>query len=531
MKHTLLFTAFTFLFFQFALAQNISLDTAFGVGGKVQDANSYLISSMVQQNDGKTVCYSFDINSTNVVIERYNTNGSLDTTYGTNGKVSTSLAIYTYTYQSIAIQADGKIIAVGYLPSTTSTTDYENFGVLRLNTNGAIDTTFGTNGYVNIDFASNGNDVAYCVNVLQNGKIVVGGSTKPSSTQFDLAVLQLNSDGSIDTTFGINGKFTYNIGYRSSPTTTQSADVIKSMAINSFGEIILGGITDANTTIDNENFFVATLTASGTLKNNFATNGIKIIDFGTGGSNFSKIKVTDTNQIIASGSQEYLSGTDYLYKMILTKLNYDGTFDTSFASNGSSLINTNSNIDAINDFIILSNGKILCSGYSRNSTTSLLDFLVVQFNSNGTIDTTFNSSGFILTDFTNLTDKSLAIILQSDGKILVAGGEDTNGSENYIGELARYTLAPLSTNNFDLKNTITISPNPFTDSITISTKDINLSLATIELYDISGRKISNFTTENTNNFTFSINSNLSKGNYFLKIMDQQSIQTFKLVKE
>ncbi|MBC7524599.1 MAG: hypothetical protein H7239_09200, partial [Flavobacterium sp.] len=138
MKHTLLFTAFTFLFFQFALGQNISLDTAFGVGGKVQDANSYLISSMVQQNDGKTVCYSFDINSTNVVIERYNTNGSLDTTYGTNGKVSTSLAMYTYTYQSIAIQTDGKIIAVGYLPSTTSTTDYENFGVLRLNTNGAI---------------------------------------------------------------------------------------------------------------------------------------------------------------------------------------------------------------------------------------------------------------------------------------------------------------------------------------------------------------------------------------------------------
>ena len=56
-------------------------------------------------------------------------------------------------------------------------------------------------------------------------------------------------------------------------------------------------------------------------------------------------------------------------------------------------------------------------------------------------------------------------------------------------------------------------------------------MATIELYDISGRKISNFSTDNTSNFTFSVNSNLSKGNYFLKMTDQQTTQTFKLIKE
>lgn len=224
--------------------------------------------------------------------------------------------------------------------------------------------------------------------------------------------------------------------------------------------------------------------------------------------------------------------TAFMFLVFQFALGQNYILDNTFGTNGKVLINKDANslYDNIYNFIIQTDEKLLCTGITVDPITNLYaDFFIIRFNSDGTIDTTFNSNGYLVASFNNVDAYSESILLQNDGKIILGGGLSTTSSSQTL--LTRYVIAPLSTSNFDLKNNITISPNPFTDSITINTKDINLSSATIELYDISGRKISNFTTENTNNFTFSLNSGLSKGNYFLKITDLQTSQIFKLIKE
>ncbi|MBC7524900.1 MAG: T9SS type A sorting domain-containing protein, partial [Flavobacterium sp.] len=501
--------------------------------------------------------------------------------------------MYTYTYQSIAIQTDGKIIAVGYLPSTTSTTDYENFGVLRLNTNGAIDTTYGTNGFVNsvlfsetggsnmikiqsddkiivtgnytsstgasttntdfstaryningtldttfgvngyaiTDFGSINGETSRTVEIQNDGKILVAGSAHYPN--YDLAIVRYLSNSLLDTSFATNGKFTYNFGTTTIPFSNGlSSDEVSAIKINSLGKIILGATTNVNeSSNNNSNFGFICLNSNGTLDTSFGNNGQKVVDFG-GASYLDNLKITTDDKIIATGEHDYTVGTNQLTNIPLVKLLANGNFDTSFGNNGIVLTNRDATntFDIVHDLSIQADGKIICFGATPNSTNTSADFLLIRFNIDGTIDSTFNTIGYKTVSFNSSSAVGYSFLIQNDGKIVCSGAINLTSSASGVGCLARLEIDNLSTNSFE-KNKFYISPNPFSDSITISTKDINLSLVTIELYDISGRKISNFTTENTNNFNFSINSNLSKGNYFLKITDQQTTQTFKLIKE
>lgn len=537
MKHTLLFTAFTFLVFQCALAQNYILDNTFGTNGQVLNTATGGITTLVQQTDGKIIgCYFTSYSSSgNEHLIRFNPDGSIDTTFGTNGIVNTLLFNEVNRAEMIKLQSDGKILIVGSIQTAIDTSN--NFGAARFNPDGTIDTSFGTNGYVNIDIANN-SDWAFTVEIQTDGKILIGGYSSiyysSQSVSPDLAVIRLSTNGILDATFSTNGKFTMNVGSTGTLVNSSgvSADYVNDICCDSFGNIFLGCDSNVNETVHGtNNFLVVALNSSGVLNTSFGTNGKVIVDFGAE-DDLHKIQVTSDNKIIAGGEHYYNVGTNSYFNIAVVKLLSNGNYDNSFGTNGKVLINKDANslYDNIYNFIIQTDEKLLCTGITVDPITNLYaDFFIIRFNSDGTIDTTFNSNGYLVTSFNNVDAYSESILLQNDGKIILGGGLSTTSSSQTL--LTRYVIAPLSTNNFDLKNTITISPNPFTDSITISTKDINLSLATIELYDISGRKISNFNTESTNNFTFSTNSNLSKGNYFLKITDQQTTQTFKLIKE
>ena len=177
-KITLIVTAFLFaICFTMpvtSLAQDGSLDLSFGSGGIAQthiigSAYSYA-KSMAIQSDGKIVTVGMNNNSYSfLTLVRYNTNGSLDTTFDADGIAT--IGIWSYGY-SVAIQSDGKIVVAGQRIHTQYYND--DFLLVRYNTNGSLDNTFGSGGIVTTNIGNNPS-AAFSVAIQSDGKIVAGG--------------------------------------------------------------------------------------------------------------------------------------------------------------------------------------------------------------------------------------------------------------------------------------------------------------------------------------------------------------------
>src|SRR5205823_1660150 len=127
----------------------------------------------------------------------YNADGSLDSSFGNNGLVITDFGFDSQAF-ALAVQTDGKIVVAGY--TFTGGSQYD-FALARYNTDGSLDTTFGTNGEVVTDFGTGG-DEALAVVIDADGKIVVAGYTFTGDSQYDFALARYNADGSLDTSFG-----------------------------------------------------------------------------------------------------------------------------------------------------------------------------------------------------------------------------------------------------------------------------------------------------------------------------------------
>lgn len=167
-----------------------SLDQTFGMGGRVT-TNGSGIGDLALQPDGKIVAaagFSF-------LILRLNTDGSPDMTFGSGGQVDNPpLGGVAMTSNGVAIQADGKIVCVG--GAVTPPSHNVDFGVVRLNTNGTVDATFGAGGVAKVDLGNE--EAAQDVAIQLNGRIVVSGT---SNSRF--AVARFNSNGAFDNTFNV----------------------------------------------------------------------------------------------------------------------------------------------------------------------------------------------------------------------------------------------------------------------------------------------------------------------------------------
>src|SRR5262245_36012650 len=222
-------------FAEFALARFNSdgtLDDGFGTGGMVTTAFTSSISatpsgqvsaeaqSVAVQADGKIVAAG-EANvdgGEDFALVRYNSNGTLDATFGTGGKVTTAFLgsagqAFAFAF-SVAIQPDGHIVAAGYFSNNAADASAPNFdfALARYNSNGTLDTSFGTGGKVTTDFAGP-DDKATSVAFQPDGKILVAGAAGPYVIRgFDFALARYNSNGTLDASFGTGGKATTDFG-------------------------------------------------------------------------------------------------------------------------------------------------------------------------------------------------------------------------------------------------------------------------------------------------------------------------------
>jgi uncharacterized delta-60 repeat protein len=254
---------------------NGSLDTTFGNGGEVSTAlsNSAYGYSVALQSDGKIVVggallVNAGLNVWDFVVLRYNVNGTLDSTFGAGGEVTTSLGPTTHDgINSLEIQSDGKIVAGG----EAEVNNQFDFGLARYNANGSLDSTFGSGGIVSTAWSSQSE--IFGLALQSDGKIVAVGSVSvPSGNEWAMA--RYNTGGTLDTTFGSGGLVATNMP---SPGTCKATAV----AIQSNGEIVAAGNAPGNGTVP-PSFGVATYTAAGALDPGFGGTGVVTTAIGTG---------------------------------------------------------------------------------------------------------------------------------------------------------------------------------------------------------------------------------------------------------
>ena len=405
------------------------LDLTFGSGGKVT-TNFFegpdRGNDVAVQADGKLIVVGNASVNRNRMIEldfaitRYNRDGSLDTTFGAGGKVTTDFPSTLDQANAVAIQSDGKIIIAGSQRVDIFTGD-DNFALLRYNPDGSLDPTFGSGGKVTTEFSSGRPDAALDLAIQADGKIVAVGSSSNSSTADDFALMRFNRDGSLDPTFGSGGKVTTD--FAGSPF---GFDVANSVAIQSDGKIIAGGMVQSG------DFGLARYHTDGSLDSTFGTGGKVITEVSSSGDAISALAIQSNGKIVAAGYALSI----VVYDFALARYNTDGSLDTTFGAGGKVITDFSGGNDFALDVAIQFNGKIIAVGEA--STDASTDFGLVRYNTDGSLDSTFGSGGKVTTDFPGSRgDSARAVAIQSDGRIIAVGDRSSPTTSNDFA-LARY---------------------------------------------------------------------------------------------
>ena len=245
------------------------------------------------------------------------TPGQLDPTFGTDGIVTTSLGVSAIAH-SVAIQSDGKIVAGG-----GAGISLYDFALVRYNTNGSIDDSFGSAGIVTTDFA-NSNDTGVSVAIQSDGKIVAAG-TSVSGGREEIALARYNLNGSLDPSFGILGKVTTLIGPGSQAV---------ALAIQSDSKIVVAGKSFRNSTFPYYGAFaVARYNTNGSLDSSFGSGGT--VTTRVGHDPFNEVEDEPAAVAVQSDGKIVVAGaTDSGFKYNFTLVRYDsnGLLDLSFGS-------------------------------------------------------------------------------------------------------------------------------------------------------------------------------------------------------
>lgn len=414
------------------------LDPTFGNGGKVTVDFSDRFdegNALVIQPDGKIVVagssIALSLIRSSIVVARYNRDGSLDSGFGSGGSITTRFGELNED-AAIALQTDGKIIVAGSTRSGFG--DFSDFAVAPYNSDGSLDRTFGAGGKVTTAL-SEWEDQAFAMILQPDGKIIVGGNQSQIFEDENFALVRYNTNGSLDLSFGDEGKVITNLAVSESG--SGSADSVMDIALDSLGRIIASGTSilpssssGPNTLVD---FALARYNTDGSLDLTFGEEGKVKTHLGSFDDRADALLVQSDDKIILGGRT---FTQDEKGSFALARYDTEGNLDESFGSNGVVVTSPVGASDIIRSLNFQEDGKIIAAGTSFNTGTHS-NFIIARYLNDGTLDNTFGTEGRIVTDFRNWDDSLQAVSLQSDGKIIAAGHASTiDGSRSFA--LARY---------------------------------------------------------------------------------------------
>jgi uncharacterized delta-60 repeat protein len=392
------------------------LDASFsGDGKQTTDFGDWDYAQAVAiQGDGRIVVAGGS--GANFALARYNADGSLDSSFSGDGKLTDSAD--SFDGRSVAIQSDGRILVAGGSGA--------DLALARYNADGSPDTSFSGDGRVTTDLG--GTDSGQAVAIQSDGTIVVAGSTGA-----DFALARYLPDGSPDSSFSDDGKVTTDLG---------GSDYGQSVAVQADGRIVVAGGSDG------DKFALARYHASGSPDTSLSGDGT--VRTGLGGQTGRAAAIQADGSIVVVGAINIVPTAEYEFPhddLALTRYTADGALDTSFGAGGRQTTDFGFGY-AANDIgtaaAIQADGKIVVAGWSSLVDwvfSSGRDFALARYNTNGSPDTSFGVDGRLTSGFFDVyydaDDFIQGVAIQPDGKIVVAGG--TTG-EDWTSDvaLARY---------------------------------------------------------------------------------------------
>jgi uncharacterized delta-60 repeat protein len=386
---------------------NGTLDTTFDTDGKVFTAFGGLTADgrdAVLQADGKLVVAGFA--GGRFAVARYNPNGSLDTSFNGTGKVLTAFDGLEDSVASAALTPDGKVLLGGYTLTLGSVG--RELALARYTTDGLLDQTFGPPGYTATTLQGY-DDTANAVTIQPDGRIVAVGKTRNSGTNYDFGVVRFRADGTLDPFFGSSGRAFRSLG--------SAQEEPEAVAIQFDGKIVVAGYTGAGSA---SNFAVVRFNPNALINNpvdtTFGTNGTVVLPVGAAQDIAYDIAIQPDGKLLLGGSAVINSGADFA----LVRLTPNGTPDSSFGVNGVVTTALSSGDDVVRSIKIQPDGKIVAAGYAT-SVVQNADVALVRYNADGSLDNSFGIGGKVVTSIGSSDDKGFATALQGDGRIVVAG--------------------------------------------------------------------------------------------------------------
>jgi uncharacterized delta-60 repeat protein len=386
------------------------------------------------QADGKIVVGGYTSNpfalDYDLALARYNPDGSFDLSFGQAGMTTLAIGDDDDVISDIILQPDGKILVVGSYANSIGS----DFVLARLDTLGMPDPTFGSAGIVITDYQKY--DVANAIALQPDGKILAVGQTR-AGTKSAFAVARYHPNGDLDPTFDTDGWATFEIDLGS------LNEVAYDIEIRPNGKILLVG------TLYYPMFrfhgAAVQLLPNGQLDASFGSAGFVVDNASNSGSSFASALLPNGN-LLASGYAGALS-IDFL------SILYDSTGARVPFPNG--LMRLLGDVTGSHDFAkavaLQPDGRFVVAGYGDNGTSE--DFAVMRYNASGDLDTSFSYDAKLITDIIGGIDIPGGVVLQPDGKIIVAGYTELGTDNDFA--LVRYLSGGNLDSTFDIDGIVT----------------------------------------------------------------------------
>ncbi|QQR86458.1 MAG: hypothetical protein IPJ76_18035 [Flavobacteriales bacterium] len=411
--HTIGCLAFATLLHTAMFAQDGLPDPTFGNNGVVQhdlDGKADVALGMALQPDGKVVVCGSKRDypaEEDLFVARFNSDGSLDTDFASNGWFEYDHAGGSDVAWSITVRPDGRLVVVG---TALSGSNYQGF-VLQLDGNGTLDPGFGQGGLfvAQHPFGSGLGSIV----LLSDGSLVGAGSVMDSSNYYYPLIVKLDAAGELDTSFGTGG----------ATTTSEAGTQLIHVSSGPGGSLVASGNHQVN------ELRIFKLSADGTLDPAFGTNGVfmESVSLPEG-----EHALLPSGKVLISGQ----SGNDLRSVRLLP----DGTLDANYGTGG--VVNEIvPNIQASRTMVALPDGRFIVGG--RHYSGNAWSHMVVRFLSDGSPDPSFGTNGYAYLNFSPAQHHANDIAALSDGKVVCVFGRTTVLNNDADIVLVRLTGTPI----------------------------------------------------------------------------------------
>lgn len=489
-----------------------TLDVSYGNNGKIilpVSAAEFIIYDAKLLSDESLICAGLikenDLSSQNIFIAKIKADGSYDTNFNGTGWVSIDIEGKDQYARSLTIQSDGKIVAAGYHFNGSNF----DMGVVRLNENGSLDNGFDGDGKLTLNFGSTDN--VNKVLLTSDNKILLAGRIY-NGINSDIALVKLSNDGSVDKDFGVEGVSAIDLSNKNEYVYDALIDDDK---------IVIGGEGDID---GNSVFLIAKYNSDGSSDLTFGGNGYTTQQVGSAYTSVLSIKKMINGHYLLAGGTNINNQDEFS----LVSFSKNGALNPDFSDDGMLTVNAKPGNEYLKNLLVQEDGKIIAAGNVAGNG-SISDFGIIRLDDNGDTDDQFGSNGFTFTDFSQGNDNLAMVAITENKKLLAIGNSYLNDSHNIV--ISKYHNDALSGTVAHNYPEVKVSPNPFYAELTLTSLDNGT--AEVFIYDVKGTLVKRAEYHNLKNEAVVKIDNLDhlkEGIYYVKVTSDKGIIVKELVK-